>query len=176
MKRNFLILILVLGLGLGVQSCDMSRSQKDAVSNVSDEKENVNDEEEAVTEEPADAPAEETTESEVAAPQSKNPGIAVLEGKIGGKYAVVMTLDVENQTGSYYYVRSGASNTITLKWDLYIPKTGTLCLMEYTKDGKNTGEFEGILEGDPAQGDVRYEGEMTNAKGQKFDFVLKQTR
>lgn len=87
-------------------------------------------------------------------------------GKIGGKYAVVMDLDLSIEHGSYYYTKYGPSNRMTLYIDSFNPSTGRITMSEFNPDGEYCGEFHGHVDGNA------FTGTMTNFRGQKFSFTL----
>lgn len=93
-----------------------------------------------------------------------------LNGKIGGKHAVRMTLDKGMKTGSYYYDKMGPQNPLNLKITEYNPKTGKLKLEETNANGEVTGTFIGTLSADD------FTGSMTSYRGQTFNTVLKVNR
>lgn len=83
----------------------------------------------------------------------------------------VMTLRREGDTlqGSYYYAKSGSSNTLSLRGK--IDANGSFTMQEFDSSGKQTGEFKGTWKDDPNQSGAALEGEWKkpNAKeGQGF--------
>ena len=90
-----------------------------------------------------------------------------LGGSIG-PYPIMMTMHIAADgkvTGAYYYKRIGRGNYLYIKGEKSDDK---ISLNEFTKDGQQTGTFEGVY-----QDDV-FKGRM-DAKSGSYDFVLKPT-
>lgn len=71
--------------------------------------------------------------------------------------------------GSYFYVKSGSANPLSLRGK--IDANGNFTMQEFDSSGKQTGEFKGAWKDDPNQAGVSLEGEWKkpNAKeGQSF--------
>lgn len=90
----------------------------------------------------------------------------VLEGKIGGKYPIHMTLNGDRTGGSYYYDKSGPDNCLTLYVTDYDAATGLLKMEERNDKGEVTGRFEGRLTA------KSYVGTLTLTNGKEFTFDL----
>lgn len=90
-----------------------------------------------------------------------------LEGNIG-KYAIMMTMHIAPNatvTGAYYYKRNGPGNYLYVKGK---KSDDRITLNEYTKDGQQTGTYNGKLK------DGVYSGSF-NAKSGGYEFVLYPT-
>ena len=75
------------------------------------------------------------------------PTLLHLAGKIDGKYAVHMELNLKSKRGTYYYDKYGSSNSMVLSVEDYDPSISSkLVLKEYNKDGKYCGEWKGVLQ------------------------------
>lgn len=118
---------------------------------------------------------------ETVKPQKKTPvrkgdknalsdGPYTIVGKIGGKYAVHISLDKGMKTGSYYYDKNGANATLALTITNFNRQTGKLTMEERNDKGEITGTFTGTLTPDS------YKGEMTafNGKTHSFDMKVEQ--
>lgn len=90
----------------------------------------------------------------------------VLEGKIGGKYPIHMTLNGDRTGGSYYYDKYGPDNCLTLYVTDYDATTGLLKMEERNDKGEVTGRFEGRLTA------KSYVGTLTLTNGKEFTFDL----
>lgn len=76
-------------------------------------------------------------------PQFNFNGINYLKGKIDGKYAVNMELDLRNWSGRYCYDKYGPKNSMDL---VVIDKEGGyLVIEEYNKHGEYCGEWRGSV-------------------------------
>ena len=94
------------------------------------------------------------------------PTLLHLAGKIDGKYAVHMELNLKSKRGTYYYDKYGSSNSMVLSVEDYDPSISPkLVLKEYDKDGKYCGEWKGVLQ------NGQYTGEGTFL-GNTMPFVL----
>ncbi len=170
MNKNLIKILAIICLGFSMQSCDKISTLPDKFKSIlSFDKSSGSSEEETTDAE------EETSVDAVAVVEetesvSSMPDYMTVSGKIGGKYAVVMTLDIAGRYGQYYYTRSGSGNSLDLVWDNYDPSTGLLEMHEVAPGGDITGYFTGYLTPDG------YAGMMTNLKGQEFDFTLTLTR
>lgn len=78
-----------------------------------------------------------------------------ISGKLGGKYAIHMTLEKGMKGGSYYYDKYGPNNTLQINVNSFDPKTGHLVLQEINKEGDVTGSFEGTLSNTNFVGDMK---------------------
>lgn len=77
----------------------------------------------------------------------------VYKGTLGGKYAIEMELidqDGKNFTGRYRY--QGKTQWLNLKGQLEGPTQSELSLLEYAPDGKNSGKFTIVFEGESLVG------------------------
>lgn len=120
-------------------------------------------------EEPAEVESDDEEEVEEIAAEEvvlEEPSVAVpsgtmyFKGKINGKYAIHMLLNIDERDGKYYYDKSGAKNCMTLKiielerWgDEYGVK-----LEEYNSDNEYCGYWEGSLADGQFKGDGIYLG------------------
>jgi hypothetical protein len=70
-----------------------------------------------------------------------------------------MTLKREGNSlsGSYFYVKSGSANSLSLRGE--IDAKGNFTLQEFDASGKQTGEFKGTWKDDPNQSGATLEGE-----------------
>lgn len=93
-------------------------------------------------------------------------GPFTLVGKIGGKYAVHVTLDKGMKKGSYYYDKSGPKAKLDLQVKSFNQNTGELTMDEVNSKGEMTGTFVGVLTPDS------YTGSMRTYEGRNFDFTL----
>ncbi|HEX5082751.1 MAG TPA: DUF3298 and DUF4163 domain-containing protein [Blastocatellia bacterium] len=109
----------------------------------------------------------------------------VFTGTIDDRHAVRMSLERNgaNLSGSYFYERAGAFNSVMRTLDLKgrIDQDGNVTLAETTyKNGEEqkTGEFKGKLDGLSANGDVRlrFSGVWTGNDGKQMPFKLQQLR
>lgn len=89
-----------------------------------------------------------------------------LAGKLGGKYAVHVSLEKGMVKGSYYYDKSGPSATLNLSIKSFNPRTGDLTIEETNDKGEVTGTFTGILTAES------YTGKMTAFTGKTYNFTL----
>lgn len=92
-----------------------------------------------------------------------------IQGKLGGKYAVHITLDRGMKQGSYYYDKMGPSARLELKVLDFNPKTGKLILEEHNDMGQVTGTFTGTLSS------TGFVGQMTSYQGKIYDFNMTVT-
>ncbi len=126
-----------------------------------------------ISEQPAPA-AEQTPTPEPAAAPAPKPARSVdsgpirLTGKVGGKYGVVMDMDLSKGYGSYYYTKMGPNAKLVL--DVYYdPSSGSLNLTEYNDNGEVTGTWSGRINSSS------YRGQMVNYKGTTYSFNLPVT-
>lgn len=112
---------------------------------------------EFVTEESDTDTSEETTD--IAAPNFRNQTL-YFKGKINGKYPVHMLLDFPNNTGRYYYDRSGSSNCMYIDIIEVYETDGKVYieLNEMNANGEVTGVWEGYLTEDSYSGTGTYLG------------------
>lgn len=87
-------------------------------------------------------------------------------GKINNKYAVNMQLDLEEWTGTYYYLSSSGGG-LDLEIVYYDPQSRAIQIVETNRDGEQTGFFDGYL-----TYDGRFYGTFTNYKGIDMPFRL----
>ena len=90
-----------------------------------------------------------------------------LEGSIG-KYPILMTMHIAadgNVTGAYYYKSKGPGNYLYIKGE---KSDDRITLNEFTKDGQQTGTYEGVYKNNVFKGHF-------NTKSGYYDFVLKPT-
>lgn len=92
-----------------------------------------------------------------------------IQGKLGGKYSVHITLDKGMKQGSYYYDKMGPSARLELKVLDFNPKTGKLILEEHNDKGQVTGTFTGTLSS------TGFVGQMTSYQGKIYDFKMTVT-
>ena len=81
--------------------------------------------------------------NESSSSKNSTSGVINLKGKIDGKYAVHVRLNLSSGTGSYYYDKYGSSNTMTLKITNSSPDY--FVMEEYNKKGEYCGEWRGTL-------------------------------
>lgn len=89
-----------------------------------------------------------------------------LTGIIAGKYPIDMTLDLGNETGTYYYVKNGPGNTLSLHITA-LDDDGNIVIEEYNDNGEQTGVFEGRV-----MNDGKIDGWFTNYQGKEMTFSL----
>lgn len=92
-----------------------------------------------------------------------------IKGKLGGKYAIHMTLDKGMKTGSYYYDKNGAGNPLTLLIKSFNPRTGKIKIEEHNAKGEVTGTFTGTLSA------TSFSGKMTSFQGKTYAFDMAST-
>lgn len=97
-------------------------------------------------------------------------GPYMIQGKLGGKYAVHINLEKGMKSGSYYYDKNGPDATLELKVQEFNPKTGKLVLEEHNNKGQVTGTFNGTLSA------TNYIGQMTSFQNKVYDFDMTVTR
>ncbi|MDE6296416.1 MAG: phosphoethanolamine transferase CptA, partial [Muribaculaceae bacterium] len=97
-------------------------------------------------------------------------GPFLMTGKVGGKYAVHITLNKGMKTGSYYYDKSGPNATLDLSVKEYNENTGEVTIEEKNKNGEVTGTFIGILTPDS------FVGKMTSFQGKTYDCNFKVSK
>lgn len=110
---------------------------------------------------------EDSIESVEAEPQGEMEQTLCLEGGIG-KYPIMMTIHIASDgevTGAYYYKKQGPGNYLYLKGTKSDNRV-TLC--EFTKDGQQTGNYDGVLN------DGVFTGNF-NTKSGYYDFTLNPT-
>lgn len=93
-----------------------------------------------------------------------------IQGKLGGKYAVHITLKQGMKDGLYYYDKNGPTAKLELKVQDFNPKTGKLKLEEHNDKGQVTGTFTGTLS------ETSFVGKMTSFQGKVYDFDMKVTK
>ncbi len=98
--------------------------------------------------------------------ESSESTIYHLTGLIDGKYSIDMTLDVKNGTGSYFYVKSGSGQSLSLIIT-QLDEDGNIVIEEYNDNDEQTGLFEGRINND---GEIQ--GWFTNYKGKEMPFHL----
>ena len=117
-------------------------------------------------------PAAEARGSEGSAPNTETtaapPRVGTLfRGSIGdAKIEMDIKREGESLGGSYYYLKSGSTNRLTLKGK--IAADGTFTIQESDAAGKQTGEFKGKWKQEPNQAGASLEGEWLKS-GQKSD-------
>lgn len=72
-------------------------------------------------------------------------GPYTITGKIGGKYAIHMTLDKGMKYGSYYYNKKGPGAKLNLRVVNFNKATGQISLEETDASGNVTGTFVGVI-------------------------------
>lgn len=85
------------------------------------------------------------------------------------RFEMTLRRDGDELKGSYFYVKSGSANALSLRGK--IDASGNFTLQEFDSSGKQTGEFKGAWKDDPNQSGASLEGEWKkpNAKeGQSF--------
>lgn len=87
-------------------------------------------------------------------------------GAINNKYTVNMHLDLEEWTGTYYYLSSSGGN-LDLEIVSYDPQSRAIQIVETNRNGEQTGFFDGYL-----SDDGRFYGTYTNYKGVDMPFRL----
>jgi hypothetical protein len=103
---------------------------------------------------------------EVEEPKEEGPtGVVNYTGSIG-KYSIVMTLDYDNNTGTYYYTRQGAHNKLYLT----IERNGNeFEINETTSDGQQSGQFSATYDPDTKGLSGTFYATMS---GKSYDVVL----
>ena len=82
----------------------------------------------------------------------------LFRGSIGdAKVEMDIKRDGENLSGSYYYLKSGSSNRLTLKGK--VAADGTFTMQESDTAGKQTGTFKGKWKQEPNEAGATLEGE-----------------
>lgn len=89
-----------------------------------------------------------------------------ISGKLGGKYAIHMTMDKGVKTGSYYYDKNGAGSKLTLRVLAFNSATGQIKMEETDNNGKVTATFIGQLT------QKAFKGKMTVSNGKTYQFDL----
>jgi hypothetical protein len=84
--------------------------------------------------------------------------------KANAPFDMSLTRDGSSLSGSYYYLRSGPMNKLTLRG--VIAGDGSFTMQEFDSTGKQTGEFKGKWNEDPNEPGVTLEGDWkrTGAK------------
>ncbi|MBV9242920.1 MAG: DUF3298 and DUF4163 domain-containing protein [Acidobacteria bacterium] len=99
------------------------------------------------------------TASAVVAQQSISLKGGVWADKGRAPFEMTLTRSGDTISGSYYYLRSGSANKLTLKGK--VGADGTLTMQEYDSTGKQTGEFKGKWHDDADDAGVSLEGDWT---------------
>lgn len=82
---------------------------------------------------------------------------------------MVLRREGNELSGSYFYIKSGQANSLTLRGK--IEANGSFTLQEFDSSGRQTGEFKGKWEDGPNQSGATLEGEWKKpnaAEGQSF--------
>ena len=75
---------------------------------------------------------------------------AHFKGSIGkARFEMTLSREGNNLSGTYFYVKSGSANTLSLRGK--IDAKGNFTLQEFNSSGTQTGEFKGTWEDDPNQ-------------------------
>ena len=87
--------------------------------------------------------------------EKTNNGTYLMVGKVS-KYAIHMTIEINGSDakGYYYYDSQGSDKNVKLSGSY--KENGELILKKYSKDGEETGFFEGVFNG------VEYSGKNRN--------------
>ncbi|HEX8921938.1 MAG TPA: DUF3298 domain-containing protein [Pyrinomonadaceae bacterium] len=79
-------------------------------------------------------------------------------GSIGeSRFEMTLKREGDQLQGSYFYVKSGSSNQLSLRGK--INADGTFTMQEFDSSGRQTGEFKGTWENDPNESGASLEGE-----------------
>lgn len=99
--------------------------------------------------------------------ESQNRGGITYRGMINEKYEIVLniTIDGNNVTGSYYYVKNGSNYTLELTGKI---EGLEMQIWEHNSKGENTGVFEGEMNDD------EFSGVFTNYKGIRMPFLVRK--
>ena len=73
------------------------------------------------------------------------------------RFEMTLKREGNNLGGSYFYVKSGSANRLTLRGE--IDAKGSFTMREFDAGGKQTGEFKGTWKDDPNQSGAALEGE-----------------
>lgn len=79
---------------------------------------------------------------------NKTQGTLYFQGKVNYRYSVKMVINTYSKEGSYYYTSSGSRNQLKLKITNYQKITENqyrLEMDEYTKSGKYSGSWDGVV-------------------------------
>lgn len=177
--RNILYLFSCVLLSYTLAACggkhDESESHKDTVYVVQkDTIVRAVSPESHLTARPAPEPvaAPEPEPEPVSAPEPEEFTGGTYSGKLGGKYGVVMTLDLDAEDGYYYYTKYGPDNGLSLTIYSCTGSGSTKHIMMYevSPDGQ-TGEFSGTIT------PTRFSGTMTSYySGKTLRFSLARIR
>lgn len=88
------------------------------------------------------------------------------KGSVAGvKVEMTLRRAGDQLQGSYFYVKSGPSNPLSLRGQ--IDASGHFTMQEFNSTGKQTGEFKGTWTDDPDQSGVLLEGEWMKPGGKE---------
>jgi hypothetical protein len=85
------------------------------------------------------------------------------------RFEMTLRREANKVSGSYFYVKSGSSNKLSLRGE--IDPNGNFTMQEFDSSGKQTGEFKGTWKDDPNQSGAALEGEWKKPgakEGQSF--------
>lgn len=144
-----ILAVLLIGGGVWFFLDKMYRGEKESQVYVSSQSSNQNDESTLSTNDThiktnkTDSQIDEYEPVKEEKPKFNFNGINYLKGKIDGKYAVNMELDLRNWSGRYCYDKYGPKNSMDL---VIIDKEGDyLVIEEYNKHGEYCGEWRGSV-------------------------------
>jgi Protein of unknown function (DUF3298)/Deacetylase PdaC len=81
-----------------------------------------------------------------------------LKGSIGeSRFEMTLKREGDQLQGSYFYVKSGSANQLSLRGK--INADGTFTMQEFDSSGRQTGEFKGTWKNDPNESGAFLEGE-----------------
>jgi Protein of unknown function (DUF3298)/Deacetylase PdaC len=81
-----------------------------------------------------------------------------LKGSIGeSRFEMTLKREGDQLQGSYFYVKSGSANQLSLRGK--INADGTFTMQEFDSSGRQTGEFKGTWKNDPNESGASLEGE-----------------
>jgi hypothetical protein len=85
----------------------------------------------------------------------------IYSDKGAAPFTMSLTRDGGTIVGSYYYLRSGAANKLTLKGT--VVADGSFTMQEFDSSGRQTGEFKGKWHEEPNDPGVTIDGDWTKA-------------
>ena len=107
---------------------------------------------------PSAAPGSEARGTVADVPAMPQRAGTLFRGSVGGaKVEMDIKRDGDALSGSYYYLKSGSANRLTLKGK--VASDGTFTMQESDGAGKQTGQFKGTWKQDPNEAGAMLEGE-----------------
>ena len=104
--------------------------------------------------------------SQAAQTGSPQPAGTPFKGSIGqAKFEMALRREGNELRGSYFYVKSGSANRLTLRGR--IDASGSFTMQEFDQAGKQTGEFKGSWKEDPNESGVSLEGEWRRPRARE---------